>query len=155
MTETGIQMLQMFEGCRLKPYLDAAGKGTIGWGHLILPGESFDTITREQADDLLLSDITKHEHGLLSLINRGETWPSEIDALVSLVFNIGGSAFKRSTLLRLWNEGAPRSEVADQFPRWNKASGKVLKGLTRRRCAEAACFLGAGPGLIQAIWSQA
>ena len=67
---------------------------------------------------------------------------NEFDALVSFTFNLGGGAFRRSTLLRKLNEG-DRAEAADQLLRWNRAGGKVLRGLTRRREAERTMFLGA------------
>ena len=66
---------------------------------------------------------------------------NELDALTSLVYNIGIGAFKKSTLLSLLNQGADRHLVADQFLRWNKAGGKVLPGLVKRRLAEHNLFL--------------
>lgn len=153
MTDAGIGMIKMFEDLRLYWYLDSAGKPTIGWGHLILPGETFHgPITNREAEDLLQADIFKHERGLRTLLTV-ELQPCQMDALISFVFNAGVEAFKDSTMRKKLNDGAPAGEVADEFPRWIYADHKKSRGLQRRRNTEAACFLGAGPGLISAIWS--
>ena len=152
MTENGIQMLKLFEALQLETYLDSDGLPTIGWGHLIRDGENFDgPITEEQAEGIFRADLFSHERGMLSLVSV-PLRPCELDALVSFVFNTGAKQFKTSTMRKLLNDGAPSAEVADQFPRWVYSDGLRVRGLIRRRNTEAACYLGAGPGLLSAIY---
>lgn len=128
------------EGCRLKAYPDPGTGGapfTIGFGHTqgVQEGE---TCTQDQADEWLIDDL----HDALATVRHDVIVPltdNELSALVDFVFNVGGKNFAGSTLLRLLNEGK-YDECAQQFTRWNKASGHVLAGLTRRRAAEAAMF---------------
>ena len=135
----GLELIKSFEGCVLKVYLDAIGLPTIGYGHLIKPGESFTKITQKGAEDLLKSDAQIFVDGVNKLLEVNVT-QNQFDALVSIAFNIGLGNLKSSTLLRLINAGDYKG-AADQFPRWNKAGGKVLNGLTKRRDAERALFL--------------
>lgn len=135
----GLELIKSFEGCVLKVYLDAIGLPTIGYGHLIKPGESFTKITQKEAEDLLKSDAQIFVDGVNKLLEVNVT-QNQFDALVSIAFNIGLGNLKSSTLLRLINAGDYKG-AADQFPRWNKAGGKVLSGLTKRRNAERALFL--------------
>lgn len=135
----GLELIKSFEGCVLKVYLDAIGLPTIGYGHLIKPGESFTKITQKEAEDLLKSDAQIFVDGVSKLLEVNVT-QNQFDALVSIAFNIGLGNLKSSTLLRLINAGDYKG-AADQFPRWNKAGGKVLSGLTKRRNAERALFL--------------
>jgi lysozyme len=98
-------------------------------------------ITKERA--LQLFKVTLKQY--TSAVDKSVTVPltqNEFDALVELTYNIGGPAFKKSTLLRLLNAGAPRDQVAAQFLRWNKDEGKVVQGLTNRRKRESNKFLG-------------
>jgi lysozyme len=136
----GIELIKSFEGCKLKVYLDAVGLPTIGYGHLIKPGESFTKITQKEAEDLLKSDAQIFVDGVNKLLEVNVT-QNQFDALVSIAFNIGLGNLKSSTLLRLVNAGDYKG-AADQFPRWNKAGGKVLNGLTKRRNAERDLFMG-------------
>lgn len=135
----GLELIKSFEGCVLKVYLDAIGLPTIGYGHLIKPGESFTKITQKEAEDLLKSDAQIFVDGVNKLLEVNVT-QNQFDALVSIAFNIGLGNLKSSTLLRLVNAGDCKG-AADQFPRWNKAGGKVLNGLTKRRNAERDLFL--------------
>lgn len=135
----GLELIKNFEGCVLKVYLDAIGLPTIGYGHLIKPGESFTKITQKEAEDLLKSDAQIFVDGVNKLLEVNVT-QNQFDALVSIAFNIGLGNLKSSTLLRLVNAGDYKG-AADQFPRWNKAGGKVLSGLTKRRNAERDLFL--------------
>ena len=135
----GLELIKSFEGCVLKVYLDAIGLPTIGYGHLIKPGESFTKITQKEAEDLLKSDAQIFVDGVNKLLEVNVT-QNQFDALVSIAFNIGLGNLKSSTLLRLINAGDYKG-AADQFPRWNKAGGKVLNGLTKRRNAERDLFL--------------
>ncbi|MGR2678743.1 lysozyme [Chromobacterium haemolyticum] len=136
----GIKLIQQFEGLRLKAYQDAVGVWTIGYGHTgpdVTPGL---VITQAQADALLARDLSRFESGVTRLVQVPLN-QNQFDALVCFSFNLGLGALQGSTLLRLLNAG-DYAGAAAQFPRWNKAGGKVLPGLTRRRVAEQALFLG-------------
>jgi len=142
-SKPGIDLLKRFEGCSLSAYRCPVNVLTIGAGHTKDVKED-QTITMEQAEDLLRSDVKMFE----AVVNRHVKVPlteNEFDALVCLVFNIGETNFRRSTLLRRLNEGK-RAEAADQFLRWCKGrlgGGKrvVIPGLLRRREAERKLFL--------------
>lgn len=131
-----------FEREVLKGYLDPSGIPTIGIGHVILPSEPYkvgQAITREESRKLFKRDTA----WAIDAVNRLVTRPinqNQVDALVSLVFNIGEDAFARSTVLRETNRGH-FEKAAKAFALWNKSRGRVLKGLVRRRAAEAKLFL--------------
>jgi lysozyme len=131
-----------FEKEVLKGYLDPAGIPTIGIGHVIRKGEPYkvgQAITREESRKLFKKDTV----WAVAAVNRLVTCPinqNQFDALVSLVFNIGEDAFSRSTVLRETNRGN-FEKAAKAFALWNKSRGRVLKGLVRRRKAEAKLFL--------------
>ncbi|EMN1931792.1 lysozyme [Burkholderia ambifaria] len=136
----GIALIKQFEGLRLARYLDAVGKPTIGYGHLILPNERFThPLTPAEAEALLRRDLRGAELNLRKLLHVPVT-QQQFDALMSFVFNLGAGRLRSSTLLRYLNAGA-RTRAADQFLVWNKAGGKPLAGLTKRRQAERALFL--------------
>jgi lysozyme len=136
----GIALIKQFEGLRLARYLDAVGKPTIGYGHLILPNERFARpLTPAEAEALLRRDLRGAELNLRKLLHVPVT-QQQFDALMSFVFNLGAGRLRSSTLLRYLNAGA-RTRAADQFLVWNKAGGKPLAGLTKRRQAERALFL--------------
>lgn len=139
----GIELIKEFEGCRLETYKDAVGVPTIGYGHtsmagppLVLPGM---VITQQQADDILITDLAKYEMAVSKAIKRQPT-PNQFAAMVSLCYNIGPNNFRKSTVCRAFNDG-DIIRAAGAFLRWNKAGGRVLAGLTRRREAERELFL--------------
>ena len=143
-SDRGINLIAEFEGFESRIYNDAAGYATIGFGHLLKPGEHArfkNGISRQEGVQLLREDIKVAEKAV-SEYTDVDLSQNEFDALVSFTFNLGGGAFRRSTLLRKLNEG-DRAEAADQLLRWNRAGGRVLRGLTRRREAERTMFLGA------------
>ena len=135
----GIELIKHFEGCELEAYKCAAGVWTIGYGHI--KGVTSDSvITQEQAEQMLVEELNEYE----GYINNMVTVPlsqNQFDALVSWVYNLGGGNLKASTLLKVVNSGEFNG-VPEQIMRWNKAGGKVLEGLTRRRQAEADLFSG-------------
>ncbi|RKP44617.1 lysozyme [Trinickia fusca] len=136
----GIDLIKHFEGLRLTRYLDAVGKPTIGYGHLILPNEKFAAaLTTSAAESLLKQDLRKHELALRKLV-RVPITQQQFDALMAFVFNLGPGRLQSSTLLRCVNASQFKN-AADQFLVWNKAGGKPLAGLTRRRQAERKLFL--------------
>lgn len=138
----GEQLIQSFEGCELEAYRDIAGIPTIGWGHTGPDVQMGNTITQAEADRLFDEDTDRFE-AAVDKHTGGVATDNQFAALVSFAYNVGAEALKGSTLLRLHNEGN-YSAAADQFARWNKArvNGKLtpVKGLTRRRLAEAELY---------------
>lgn len=132
-----IERLKGFEELMLTGYDDGAGYQTIGWGHRMQPGDP-RCITEARAEELLRHDLQLAE-GTIRLGVKVPLYQYEFDALVSFIFNIGGGAFLKSTMRVALND-ARYDLAADEFKRWNKAGGKVLKGLVRRRAAEETIF---------------
>lgn len=137
-----VDLIKESEGLRLKAYPDPASKDgnpvTIGFGHTkgVKKG---DTCTKEQAEQWLTEDMAE----AYAMVDKAVKVPlseKQRDALCSFVFNVGGGAFQKSTMLRLLNQGK-YSEAAAQFPRWTFASGKSMRGLVIRRGKERALFL--------------
>lgn len=135
--EKGINIIKEFEGVRLAAYLDSVGVPTIGYGHT-KGVQMGDTCTEEQANEWLKEDCADAEDCVNSAVSVPLT-QSEFDALVSFVFNLGCGAFRKSTLLRLLLD-SDYDGACQQLHRFNKAGGKELAGLTRRRAAEAKLF---------------
>jgi GH24 family phage-related lysozyme (muramidase) len=138
-------LIAKFEGLELKAYQDSAGIWTIGYGNTRnpytgLPIKQGDKITKKEAIDWLRITTAAVEADVKRLVKVPINTNQRL-ALASLVFNIGAGAFARSTLLRLLNSGADKAAVAAQFLRWNRAGGKVIPGLTKRRKAESELFL--------------
>ena len=133
----GISLIKEFEGLSLDAYLCSAGVLTIGYGHTggVQKG---DRITEKKAEELLQDDLKKFENGVLRLV-RVPLNQNQFDALVSFAFNLGVGNLGKSTLLRKLNDRDFKGAAAE-FVRWNKAGGRELAGLTRRRNAEAELF---------------
>ena len=137
--EAGLTLVKAFEGLRLEAYLCPADVWTIGYGHTGPDVEPGMTITEQEAERLLRHDLTRFE----AVIERSVTVAltnNQFDALASFVFNVGGRAFRRSTLRKHLNAGR-HIDVPEQFLRWTKANRRTLPGLVRRRMAEAALWL--------------
>lgn len=123
----------------LSPHWDAIGKvWDIGWGHVIRSDEDRRDITHDEAEMLFDWDIHFFDDSVSSAITVPVA-QCEYDACVSLAYNIGATAFSSSTLLRLINAGDDAAS-AEQFAIWNRAGGKPVNGLTRRRAAERVMF---------------
>ena len=137
-SQKGIDLIKKFEGCRLEAYRCPAGVWTIGYGHTkgVQNGQK---ITQAQAEEFLIEDLKVYEKAVESCV-KVPLSQNQFDALVSFCYNCGGEALRTSTLLKLLNEGKYKN-AAEQFLRWNKAGGKVLVGLTRRREEEKKLFL--------------
>lgn len=137
--DQGIAFIARYEAFSSNIYLDAAGKPTIGYGHLITASDNFTgAISQDAALALLASDCKIAETGIRKNCTAQLSQP-QFNALVSFVFNVGGGAFAGSTLLKQLNAGN-YAEVPNQLTRWNKAGGKVLAGLVRRRRDEGLLF---------------
>jgi lysozyme len=133
----GTKILKFFEGCRLTAYQDSVGVWTIGYGHTkgVHAGMS---ITQEEAEQMLLTELEEYE----GYIEKYVTVPltqNQFDALVVWVYNLGPTNFRRSTLLKELNSGN-YTAAGNEITKWNKAGGKVLAGLVKRREAEAELF---------------
>lgn len=160
--QAGIDLIKSFEGIRdgdkftpnYDAYLCPANYWTIGYGHVVRSGGVMlhgkenekaartaypNGLTLGQCEELLQTDLTGYCRSVENLVKVSIT-DNQFAALVSLAYNIGTSGFGGSTLLSLLNKGK-YTEAAGQFERWNKAGGKVLAGLTRRRIAEKTLFL--------------
>jgi GH24 family phage-related lysozyme (muramidase) len=146
-----LTIIKEFEGLRLEAYKCSAGEWTIGYGTTRYPGKDGgavrkgDVITAEQAEAYLRDDVLGlHGPGIFHLMPPARNWPGHrIAALVSWAFNCGLGAVETSTLRKRINAGEdPLNVIPEELPRWNKADGKVLEGLTRRRNAEVALFVG-------------
>ena len=135
----GISLIKKFEGCELEAYQDSVGVWTIGYGHTKDVKEG-DKINQDEAEHLLEEEMPEYE-GYVNDMVEVSLEQCQFDALVSWVYNLGPTNLKSSTLLKVLNEG-DYDEVPFQIKRWNKAGGKVLEGLTRRREAEALLFEG-------------
>ena len=134
----GQRLVEQFEGREHKAYLDGGGVPTIGVGHTrgVRMG---DTATDEQIDAWFADDV----RSAVAAVNKavpGVVSQNQFDAMVSLAFNIGNSAFAQSTLVRKLNAGDGVG-AANEFPRWDKDNGKVVPGLSRRRRAERLLFI--------------
>jgi len=138
-SKEGIALIKKFEGCELRSYKDSVGVLTIGYGHTKGVEEGM-TITKEEADRMLEDELAEYEDYINDMVtaNLGQC---EFDALVAWVYNLGPTNLKNSTLLKELNAGNYQ-KVPQEIRRWNKAGGEVLKGLVRRREAEALLFMG-------------
>ena len=139
----GIQLIKHYEGVRNKPYRDCVGLWTVGVGHLIGDGKSLPEswnklFTTEEVDALLKQDLVRFERGVQKLLPVPLT-QNQFDALISFSFNLGLGVLQRSTLrqniLRKDFKGA-----AEEFLKYVRAGGKIVKGLVTRRNDEKALF---------------
>lgn len=142
----GRQAIARHEGNKLKAYPDPATGGepfTIGVGHTSAAGPpkvtKGMTITAAESDAILTRDLATFERAVEKAVKVPVT-QAQFDAMVSLAFNIGGGAFAKSTLVKKLNAGDVTG-AANAFLSWNKAAGKVMKGLTTRREAERKLFM--------------
>lgn len=141
MNAEGLRLLTTFEGCKLSAYDDGGGVWTIGYGHIKTAKKGM-TITQAKAEELLQTDLSKFESFVEDAVQVSLN-DDQFSALVCFSFNVGAgqAGFGGSTLLKLLNQGDFEG-AANQFSRWNKVKGKPWLGLTRRRLAEQALFLG-------------
>lgn len=136
LSSDGLEALMDREGFSSTPYYDFKGS-SIGYGHLIKPGESFASISQEVAAQLLASDVAWAVDAVRSAV-LAPVDQNQFDALVSFCFNVGAGAFSRSTLVRRINAFDPNA--ADEFGRWVYAGGRVNDGLIARRQSERAQY---------------
>ena len=141
--KAGKTLLKQFEGLKLKAYDDGTGVWTIGIGTIRYPNgqkvKSGDTCTEEQAYAYVDNDLKSFENKIHSLVKVVLT-QNQYNAIVCFTYNVGVTNFANSTLLKKINLGDFKS-AADEFLKWNKDGGKVMKGLVARREAERKLFL--------------
>lgn len=140
---SGVDLICNFEGLRLKAYDDGVGVWTIGYGTTKYPNgirvKKGDTCTLEQAKAYMQNDLKSFEQTVNNTV-KVPLNQNQFDALVSLAYNIGSTAFKNSTLVKRLNEGNYNA-AANQFDLWVNAGGKRMQGLVNRRAAERTLFL--------------
>lgn len=149
-SKKGIALITHYEGLCLRSYKDSVGILTIGFGHTGEDVKENMSITTDQAMSLLYSDL-KFFEGIINKNVTSEINQDQFDALVSIVYNIGPGAKgikdgiitlkdgSKSSLLKDVNS-SNFAKAASDFLAWNKAGGKVLNGLTRRRTSESVLF---------------
>lgn len=146
--EPALKIIREFEGLRLEAYRCPAGVPTIGYGATRLkdrPVRMGDVITRETAEELLREQVIDlFAPGLFALVPAAKKWkPNQQAALIGWAFNVGLGAVEESTLRKRILAGeSPSVVVPEELPRWDKADGKTLEGLKRRRAAEVRLFTG-------------
>jgi lysozyme len=144
MSSEGVTKLIAREGCKLKAYKDLGGVWTICVGHTSMAGpprvKPGMTATMDQCKTMLKHDLNGYEDCVENCISVPMS-QHEFDALVSLCYNIGCTAFKRSSVVRHLNKG-DRNSAAHAFLLWNKVKGRAVRGLTNRRQSEREQFLG-------------
>jgi lysozyme len=139
-----LNLVKSFEGLFLKPYADIVGIPTIGYGATYYEDGtkvklSDPRISESRALDLLAAHLNEQAHYVEKLVTSPIN-DNQFGALVSFVFNVGAGNFTKSTLLKRLNSG-DMSGAAEEFLKWDKAGGKQVAGLTRRRQAERSLFL--------------
>jgi len=142
----GLRLIKLFEGITLKPYLCPAGIPTISIGCTYYPDGTKvkmtdPPISEARATEIFLNVIKHYEHSVDSFC-RDDINQNQFDALVSFCYNLGAGSLKSSTLLKKVNADPNDPLIKDEFLKWNKCQGKVLKGLTERRKVEAGHYFG-------------
>lgn len=140
-SQKGVDLIKQFEGLSLKPYKCPAGIATIGFGNTYYPNGTKvkltdPAITKEKAEELLRFIITPFEKAVDSFC-RDDINQNQFDALVSIAYNIGVGNLQKSTLIKKVNLNPSDPTIKAEFAKWNKAAGKILLGLTKRRAAES------------------
>ena len=140
-SQTGLHLTENFEGCSLTAYPDPGTGGdpwTAGYGHTGDDVCEGTTCTQEQAEQWLMQDVQHAAKAVNDLVQIDLT-QEEFDALVDFTFNLGVGNFRSSTLLRKLNAGDIDGAAAE-FDKWDRAGGRVMAGILRRRQAETNLF---------------
>jgi len=140
----GIDMMHQFEGCKLHAYQCPAKVWTIGFGNTYFadktPVKQGDKVTQEEANELFETVMNNFSDGVRKCLTK-EVSENQFSALVCFAYNVGIGNLQKSTLLKKLNVNPNDETIAAEFAKWNKAGGKVLAGLSRRRKAEADLYL--------------
>ena len=144
LSKSGLDLIKQHEGFCSEPYLCPASVGTIGYGSTYYEDGTKvklgdPPITEERASKLLANVVVAYEKSVDSFA-RDDISQQQFDALVCFAYNVGIGALKSSTLLKKVNADPNDPTIRDEFLKWNKAAGKPLKGLTKRRESEAKLY---------------
>jgi lysozyme len=144
-SKSGIQLIKDFEGLRLNAYKCSAGVPTIGFGSCFYPDKSNvkmgDVLRdKEEAEILLINTLVDYDIYVSKYTKSVKLTQYQFDALVSFAFNVGLGNLSKSTLLKLVLSNPNDQNIALEFAKWNKAAGKVLQGLVKRRKKEAELY---------------
>jgi lysozyme len=141
--KAGKDLIKQFEGCKLKAYKCPAGLWTISWGLTFYPDgrkvKEGDVITQQQAEeyfDAVVNDFAKQ----VDVLVKSNVTANNFSAIVSFTYNVGIGNLKNSTLLKKVNANPKDATIPAEFRKWVRANGEVLKGLVRRRDAEAKLY---------------
>jgi lysozyme len=142
--EAALTIIKSFEGFSSDPYLDPIGIPTIGFGSIwSANGDRISMdhppVDKNKATELLQREV-RHVEAAIGRLIKAELTENMFSAIASLAYNIGTGNLQRSTLRIKLNRGK-YLDAADEFPKWRKAGGRVLKGLVRRRIAERNLFI--------------
>ena len=143
-SKLGLEIIKKHEGFRSKPYLCPAGVPTIGYGNTFYPDGAKVTmqdkpLSKDMADLLLALVVKEFETGVSKLV-KSNINQNQFDALVSFTYNLGLGSLKKSTLLKKVNANPCDITISNEFAKWDKAGGKRLNGLTKRRHDEATLY---------------
>lgn len=143
-SKKGVELIKRYEGFESRPYLDAVGIPTIGfgathYGNGIKVRMSDKSITEKEGTDLLIRMLESYENSVKMLVTR-EINQNQFDALVSFTYNLGAANLGKSTLLKKVNTNPCDLSIADEFMKWVNAGGKKLNGLVRRRKEESELY---------------
>jgi lysozyme len=141
LNKEGYDLIKLFEGLRLKPYLCSAKVPTIAYGATFYENNkkvlmSDPPITKQRAEELLQLNADRFARKVMNLVKKPIT-QNQLNALTSFAYNVGSGALASSTLLKKVNVNPNDITIRNEFLRWNKANGVALKGLTNRRIKEA------------------
>lgn len=144
-SEKGLSLIKRYEGLSLEAYLCPAKVWTIGYGSTyyldnkrVKQGDKLNSIN--EANSLLINSLNNYESCVIAGIKKVKINQNQFDALVSFSYNVGCSAFIRSTLLKLVLANPNNPLIKNEFMKWNKSGNKVLKGLTKRREEESQLY---------------
>lgn len=142
-SHSGIELIKRYEGFRPEPYLDAVGVPTIGYGFTYYPNGKKVTMNDNPISTSfaleLLKEIVKPFENVVNSVSENLN-QNQFDALVSFSYNVGIGALTKSTLAKKVKVNPKDESISYEFSRWNKAGGRVLAGLTRRRKEEAELY---------------
>lgn len=155
-SEKGINLIKKWESFRSKPYLDASGTPTIGYGNTFYTNGKKVTmqdapITQAQGENLLKEVVKSFENAVNQAV-KVHLNQSQFDALVSLCYNIGAGAFQRSTLLKIINQNPDNEEIIDEFMRFVYSKGQKLRGLENRRKEEVALYFSSSKKKVTSVF---
>lgn len=144
MSKNGIELIKQFEGFRSKPYFDSVKVATVGYGSTFyLDGTPVQITDKEISEADAVALLQKVADSFVEQVMKVVKVPlsqNEVDAIACFTYNVGVKAFTDSTMLKKLNK-SDKQGASLEFLKWNKAGGKELKGLTRRREAEQKLFL--------------